>query len=277
MANTHLPVIGGHPLGFAETCRRDDWWRGPLATVLVLGVCFGYMTWAMLQGEHYYAVSYLSPLYSPTILFDPSVPGASPPQHVWLGEFPDWWPWFVPASPAAIILLFPGGLRATCYYYRKAYYRAFAGSPPGCGVNPILKDVKPYFGETALLLVQNLHRYALYPAILIVGILAYDAVMAFFHEGVPGIGVGSIVLTVNAILLGAFTFGCHAFRHLVGGHDDRMSCGEKTLRYGAWRRATWCNERHAEFAWVSLLWVTFTDVYVRLVSMGVITDYNTWN
>jgi hypothetical protein len=27
---------------------------------------------------------------------------------------------------------------------------------------------------------------------------------------------------------------------------------------------------------MSLFWVGFTDVYVRLVSMGVITDLNTW-
>ena len=27
---------------------------------------------------------------------------------------------------------------------------------------------------------------------------------------------------------------------------------------------------------MSLFWVGFTDVYVRLVSMGVITDFNTW-
>ena len=32
-----------------------------------------------------------------------------------------------------------------------------------------------------------------------------------------------------------------------------------------------------QFAWVSLIWVVFTDVYVRLVSMGVITDLNTWD
>jgi hypothetical protein len=27
-----------------------------------------------------------------------------------------------------------------------------------------------------------------------------------------------------------------------------------------------------EFAWVSLIWVALTDVYVRLLSMGVISD-----
>jgi hypothetical protein len=30
------------------------------------------------------------------------------------------------------------------------------------------------------------------------------------------------------------------------------------------------------FAWVSLFWVAFTDVYVRLVSMGILRDLNTW-
>ena len=27
-----------------------------------------------------------------------------------------------------------------------------------------------------------------------------------------------------------------------------------------------------EFAWVSLIWVALTDLYVRLLSMGVISD-----
>jgi hypothetical protein len=30
------------------------------------------------------------------------------------------------------------------------------------------------------------------------------------------------------------------------------------------------------FAWLSLFWVAFTDVYVRLVSMGIVRDFNTW-
>ena len=32
-----------------------------------------------------------------------------------------------------------------------------------------------------------------------------------------------------------------------------------------------------QFAWLSLLWVAFCDVYVRLVSNGVIHDFNTWS
>lgn len=277
MANHHLPVIGGHPQGFAETCREDDWWRGPFATFLMIVAFLIYSTWALFQGAHYYADPYLSPLYSPVLLVDYDVAGAAPAWHVWFGEFPDWWPWFIPASPAALILIFPGSFRFTCYYYRKAYYRAFAGSPPGCGVNPILKGVKPYFGETALLLVQNLHRYALYPAIAFIGILYYDAFMGFFKDGEFGVGVGSLVLLLNATLLGGYTFGCHSFRHLLGGHDDCMSRGRETPRFKTWKRISWLNGNHQNFAWASLCWVGFTDVYVRLVSMGIITDYNTWN
>ena len=55
-----------------------------------------------------------------------------------------------------------------------------------------------------------------------------------------------------------------------------MSCGKNTIAYGSWKQATWFNERHAQFAWASLVWVMVTDLYVRLVAMGVITDLNTW-
>jgi uncharacterized membrane-anchored protein YitT (DUF2179 family) len=108
-------------------------------------------------------------------------------------------------------------------------------------------------------------------------ILYYGAFSAFFRDGQFGVGVGSIVLLVNATLIAAYTLGCHSFRHLIGGHDDCMSCGEPTLKYGAWRRASWLNARHASFAWVSLFSVVVADVYIRLLSHGVLHDFNTWN
>ena len=76
---------------------------------------------------------------------------------------------------------------------------------------------KNYRGETFLFLFQNLHRYALYAAILLVFILSYDAYLAW-AEGEPGLVVGKIILTINPILIGAYTFGCHSFRHLIGGN-----------------------------------------------------------
>jgi hypothetical protein len=144
-------------------------------------------------------------------------------------------------------------------------------------VVPAAKSAKRYKGETGLLLFQNLHRYALYFALIFVPILYYDAIVSFFRDGVLGVGVGSIVLLTNATLLAAYVFGCHSFRHLIGGGNDCMSCGKASVQYRLWQRATWFNERHMRIAWISLFWVAFTDLYVRLVSMGVIYDFNTWN
>ena len=274
---THLPVLGGHSTKPAGTMRTDAWWQGPAATVAVLSTFIVYATWAAFQGAYYWADPYLSPFYSPAVFIETSAPGSAPIGgfHGWFGEWPSWWPAFLPASPAFFILAFPGMFRGTCYYYRKAYYRGFAGSPPGCAVNPIPK--RTYFGETKLLLVQNLHRYALYLAIPFIFFLSYDAIASFSKDGELGIGVGSIILTINAVLLACYTFGCHSFRHLIAGHDDCMSCGQNTLKYNSFLKISWLNERHMNFAWLSLFWVGFTDVYVRLVSMGIITDLNTWS
>ena len=86
--------------------------------------------------------------------------------------------------------------------------------------------------------------------------------------------MGTIILLINPVLLGSYTFGCHSFRHLIGGKMDCMSCS--SFRYRAWAKVSWLNSRHMLFAWLSLVWVGWTDIYVRLVSMGVIHDMNTW-
>jgi hypothetical protein len=272
---THLPVVGGHAVGFGATARTDNWWIGPAITFAVFTTFVVYTTWAALQGDHFLVGPYLSPFYSPILFADPAVtPHAM--SHAWFGAFPSWWPSFVPASPAILILAFPGGFRFTCYYYRKAYYRSFAGSPPGCAVGPLAGD-KKYKGETGLLVFQNLHRYFMYAALVFVVLLSKDAVESFFWRGKLGVGVGSILITINALLIASYTFGCHSFRHMIGGGKDCMSCGKHTVQYGAWKKASWFNGRHMQFAWVSLVWVMVTDLYIRLVSMGHITDLNTWS
>jgi hypothetical protein len=272
---TRLPVLGGHEQGFATTKRADAWWVGPGVTLGVLSLFIVYVNWALLQGKYYFAEPYLSPLYAPLIFTDPTAPGAAPVSLAWVGLFPSWWPELVPRSPAVLILAFPALFRFTCYYYRKAYYRAFAGSPPGCAVGPLASD-RPYKGETGLMIFQNLHRYALYFALGFIFILSYDAFLSFRKHGVWGVGVGSIIMTVNAALIAGYTLGCHSFRHLIGGREDCMSCGKNTMTFGNWKRASWFNARHMQFAWASLVWVMFTDLYVRLVSMGVIKDLSTW-
>jgi hypothetical protein len=278
--------ISVHPQkpGFGVSLRNDKWWMEPAVVVFGFTAFIVYSTWAAFQaGFYWYSAGitegfggYLSPMYSPILFIQEGCAGCAPAAHSWLGSWPAWWPAFLPASPAFLILPFPGLFRFTCYYYRKAYYRAFAGTPPGCAVGAISQ--KDYKGETGLLIFQNFHRYALYPAIALVFILSYDAFMSFFRGGEFGIGVGSIILTINPILLGSYTFGCHSFRHLMGGKLDCYSCGmSSNIRHKGWLKVSWLNNRHMLFAWLSLVWVGFTDVYVRLVSMGIWTDFSTWN
>jgi hypothetical protein len=95
---------------------------------------------------------------------------------------------------ALLVAGFPVAFRATCYYYRKAYYRAFFLDPPNCSEAAQRWEPRKegYRGERALFVVNNL---------------------------------------VSKL-----------------------------------------NDHHPAFAWISLPAVVFTDLYVRLVASGVVTD-----
>lgn len=256
--------------------RTDAWWLEPLLTGTGFFLFVVYTTWAMLQANHYWAGSYLSPLYSPLLFVEPNAVGAPPVAHAWFGYWPEWWPSFIPPSPAILILLGPLSFRLTCYYYRKFYYRAYFLTPPACAVAPLPQ--KDFKGETGLLIFQNLHRYTLYIALFYIAVLAYDTAASLFRHGQLGIGVGTIVMLVNVVLLSCYTLGCHAWRHLIGGRRDCFSClsGQAHPAYGIWERVSRINEHHMFWAWVSMIWVGFTDFYIRMVSMGVWKDWNTW-
>ena len=43
-------------------------------------------------------------------------------------------------------------------------------------------------------------------------------------------------------------------------------------QYRLWRYISRLNERHPMYAWLSLFSVGLTDLYIRLVAMGVIRD-----
>jgi len=89
--------------------------------------------------------------------------------------------------------------------------------------------------------------------------------------------VGTVVMLINAALLTGYTFGCHSWRHLIGGQLDCFTCdGRVSRRFRLWKGSSWLNERHMAFAWFSLVWVAFTDFYIYLVSGGVIRDLSTW-
>jgi hypothetical protein len=251
---------------FGQTMRKDAWWSKSLVVFLVLFAFIVYSTWAAFQGVHYRFGSYLSPFYSPEILGDAT--------HSWFGAKPGWLPAWLPFTPALLILWAPGGFRFTCYYYRGAYYKAFWGDPPACAVG---EPRKSYRGEHSFpLIMQNIHRFFLYVALLFLVFLAHDAWKALWFTDSAGttsfgIGVGTLVLTLNVILLGSYTLSCHSLRHLVGGRIDQLSTAPVCQQ--AYLCASAMNRRHGLFAWLSLFWVAFSDLYVRLCSMGIWTDW----
>ncbi len=250
---------------FGQTERQDAWWLQPAAVFAGLAAFIIYSTWAAFQNAHYVHGPYLSPMYAPVLFGDSS--------HAWFGPKPGWWPGWLPFSPAFLILWAPAGFRLTCYYYRGAYYKAFWADPINCAVG---EPRNAYRGEHKLpLILQNIHRYFLYIAIVFIGFLSYEAWLGlWFDDGAGGktfgIGVGSLVLILNVILLGGYTFGCHSLRHIVGGFLNQFS-GHK-IRHTCWSCVTGLNRKHMLWAWMSLVWVGFSDVYIRLCSMGVWTD-----
>jgi hypothetical protein len=240
----------------AESRRQDAWWVEPLLVVLVLTGFGLYALWAALQNAYYYAPPYLSPFYSPCL--------AANCAHITLPLFGPWWN----LSPAFLILGIPLGFRLTCYYYRKAYYRSFFWSPPACAIADARAS---YSGETRFpFLLQNVHRYFFWLSLVVLAFLWWDVLQAFRFPTGFGIGLGTVVLFANAALLSLYSISCHSCRYLCGGYLD--SFRQAPLRYRLWRLTNRLNERHALFAWVSLFGVALTDLYVRLVAMGVIRD-----
>ncbi len=260
--------------GFGETTRPDVWWLQPLVVFLGFSAFIVYSTWAafnpLYNGNCAYwfnggGANYLSPFFSPEIF------GCSP--HAIFGPKPDWWPARLPFSPAFLVLWAPAGFRFTCYYYRGAYYKAFWADPVNCAVG---EPRKTFLGERYFpLITQNVHRYFFYLAALFIVILSYDAWLGMWFTDAAGkehfgIGVGTIVLTLNAVFLAMYTFGCHSLRHLIGGFLDSKSKAPTCAK--AYNCVTCLNIRHMMWAWISLFWVGFTDVYVRLCATGHLHD-----
>ena len=269
-----------HATGALATQRRDLWWVEPAIIFTILLGFVMYATLRILEGNtlatrffevdngHYH---YLSPFGTPDLTpFVPAVMASIPVVGVFF------------TNPAFLILPIPAGFRFTCYYYRKAYYRAFVARPAACGVEAV-KGIK-YRGEKGLMVFQNVHRYFLYLAMLVTFFLAWDTIRGIWvpnmtvdgatgeHIRVAGnhlyFGIGNAIMVVNVILLSAFTFGCNSFRHLVGGKLDCYSCDAiSQTRYTWWQYVTRLNTKHAVWAMASLFSVALTDVYIRWVGI----------
>ena len=236
--------------------RATPWWALPLTVVAALAAFTGYSIWTSFfgPGPNHVAEAgpYLSPFFSPL-----------------------WWK-TGPVTPALWVLWSPLGFRATCYYYRKAYYRSFWLSPPACAVADAGSTGsglrQHYSGETRFpLLWNNIHRYTWYFALIFAGILTWDAIAAFRFPNGIGLGVGTILFVLNAIFIWAYTLGCHAGRHLCGGNLKRLS--QAPIRRWWWKNvSSQLNAHHQLYAWLSLFSIIVTDLYTWLVASGTIHD-----
>jgi hypothetical protein len=253
--------------GFGQTTRTDTWWVEPLLIFLGYAAFIVYANYAVFvpmcgANQPCYEVpgtSYLSPMYSP-LLFR---------------AMPSWWPAFIPFSAAMLILWAPAGFRFTCYYYRGAYYKGWWMDPPSCAVG---EPRNTYRGEKKFpLILQNAHRYFLYLAIVLVFILSWDAWRSLWFDGPAGkgtqfgIGLGSLIMIANPILLGLYTFGCHSFRHLIGGRKDVMTAA--SLQKKCYDCVSSLNRSHMKWAWISMFYVGFVDGYIRLCALGIWHDW----
>jgi len=246
-ALVRLPVLSG----LGATLRKDNWWVGPLLTAAVIVFFLGYSTFRAFENQYFQYGNVLSPIYSPLIPTD----GMGIP--------------FL--TPAMLILPFPGSFRITCYYYRKAYYRAFAMTPPACAVGG--RSPGNYNGERKLLIFQNLHRFALYAALLFLVFLWHDFYKSLWFDGKLGFSGGSLAILANDTFLTLYTFSCHSFRHLVGGSVNSYSEAPLGMfRHKLWNKVSKLNVNHMAFAWISLFGIILCDFYIRSVASGALRD-----
>lgn len=220
-------------------------WLYPTSTVVVFSLFIIYSGLVVLFETTGRFGPYLSPFFSPEV-------------NVRLGSF------LIP--PALWVAWAPLTFRVTCYYYRKAYFRSFLLHPRSCAATD--PEKRDYRGETRLWVFNNLHRFAFYATALQTLILIYDAVIAFSYHGAFHFGLGNVIMLFNVACLLGYTYGCHAWRHLVGGSTDCFSCHR--ARFRLWQGVTVLNANHAMWAWVSMFTVWFTDIYIRLGVHGLL-------
>lgn len=246
-----------------RTLRTDQWWQAPITTFVLLSVWVLYALVRTASQRAYFVGNYhyLSPFTSPCVTS--SCPSEARDFGTWFGHFPP----FVPL--ALIVLPFLLGFRLTCYYYRRAYYRAFWQSPPACAV---AEPHAGYTGETRFpLIFQNAHRYFFYAALLISLINSYDVIRAFRGaDGGFGLGLGTLIMLGNVLMLWTYTVSCHSCRHIIGGRLRNFSA--HPLRYQAWTLVSRLNAKHMQLAWTTLGTLMITDGYIALVSSGAISD-----
>lgn len=260
-----------------RTLRKDNWRQYPWLTFVIFTGWVAYATVRAMWGSAFFVPQfhYLTPFYSPC--FADACNGITLDGHTGdaseFGTFlPKGTPFFIPFALVSLpfLLLF----RLTCYYYRKAYYRAFWASPQACAVR---EPHAKYTGERRFPLIgQNFHRYFWAIAGLISVLNTWDAIRAFHGEdGGFGIGLGTVILWANVILLWLYTLSCHTCRHVVGGRLKNFS--KHPVRYRMWTWVSKLNARHGSYALITLGSLVVADFYVMLVASNTINDLRFFN
>ncbi|BCS91241.1 MAG: succinate dehydrogenase/fumarate reductase cytochrome b subunit [Candidatus Micrarchaeota archaeon] len=181
-------------------------------------------------------------------------------------------------SPTVLVLPLVALYRLTCYAYRKDYNRHIFKHPVACSADNWSKDVnRGYSGEKySIFKIEYLHRYFLYAAILILPFFYYDIYLSFaytyslYHAFV--LRLGNIILIINALLITAYVFSCHSLRNIVGGRLRAFNC-ENCFFYKLYARQSNANKHHEELAWISLIFIIFTDLYLRGLTAGLPIDF----
>lgn len=260
-----LPVLNG----LGRTNRIDNWWSQPVAMGTGLTAALLYTFWRLFFYDadisyKLHGSTVMSPIFSPNVL-EWDLFGLSAWNH------PEW------VNAAILVLWIPFGFRGTCYYMRRVYYRTFFASPTACWVDePEINKAIGYQGERRMFLFNNLHRYFLYAAMVIILIKWWDVThtMHFHspaHEGY-GLSIGTFVMGIEAFLLTMYVTSCHALRHLAGGMLDRWTSRISRVRGALFGKISIANRSHGFWFWTSLTFVFLGDIWVLLVAEGRVND-----
>ena len=258
-----LPVING----LGRTNRIDNWWSQPLVMGTGLTLALVYTFWRLFIYSTDGTISYtlegsvvMSPIFSPNVL-EWDLFGLSSWDH------PSW------VNAAILVLWIPFGFRGTCYYMRRVYYRTFFASPVACWVDePDINKKLGYEGEKRLFIFNNLHRYFLYAAMIILLIKWWDVTHTMTFDDGIGISIGTFVMGIEAFLLTMYVTSCHALRHLAGGVLDRWTTGISRIRGKLFGKISVLNRSHGFWFWTSLAFVFLGDLWVIAVCEGHISD-----
>ena len=133
-----------------------------------------------------------------------------------------------------------------------------------------------YQGERRMFLFNNLHRYFLYAAMIIILIKWWDVTHTMhFHSSAHngyGVSIGTFVMGIEAFLLTMYVTSCHALRHLAGGMLARWTTSISRVRGVLFGKISIANRSHGFWFWTSLTFVFLGDIWVLLVAEGRLND-----